>query len=69
MNNKDDQIKTLYRRLEDLSKLYIDDNVYKEIESVLDQLDELDPMEYDEDYYSTEKALERFWDRYGNAIK
>ena len=39
MNNKDDQIKTLYRRLEDLSKLYIDDNVYKEIESVLDQLD------------------------------
>lgn len=67
--DKKDLIRSLYKKLEDLSKLYIDENVVKEIDAVLKQLDELDPMEYDKDYFSPDKSLERFWDRYGKIIK
>ena len=67
--DKKDLIESLYKKLEELSKLYIDDNVCKEINIILQQLDDLDPMEYDKDYFSPEKSLERFWDRYGKIIK
>ena len=69
MNDQKKLIESLHGRLGELIETEIDDTAQKEIESILAQLEELEPLEYDKEYYSPEKAFERFKEKHGQLLK
>lgn len=69
MNDQKKLIESLHNRLGELIETEIDDSTQKEIESILGQLEELEPLEYDREYHSPAKAFERFKEKHGQLLK
>lgn len=60
-NDKQRMIEDLRARLQWLTFECEKEDTDAEVKAIIDLLDILDPIEYDREYYSAEKSLERFW--------
>lgn len=60
-NDKQRMIEDLRARLQWLTFECEKEDTDAEVKAIIDLLDVLDPIEYDREYYSAEKSLERFW--------